>query len=141
MKHLSERGILFEGDSPITQFAYLELFYRLDPRFTSIAELPIINSEEGEKYAQQLWNNITFFRKIARKITHSESAILPLFVYDEKQSLSIAQQLWERGFYIPAIRYPTVARGQARLRITLRSIHTQDIIQQLIESIENGNIK
>ena len=47
MKHLSERGILFEGDSPITQFAYLELFYRLDPRFTSIAELPVINSEEA----------------------------------------------------------------------------------------------
>lgn len=105
------------------------------------AGIAIINSEEGEKYAQQLWNNITFFRKVARKITHSESAILPLFVYDEKQSLSIAQQLWERGFYIPAIRYPTVARGQARLRITLRSIHTQDIIQQLIESIENRNIK
>ncbi|MBL7789381.1 MAG: JAB domain-containing protein [Chitinophagales bacterium] len=47
MKHLSERGMLSERDSPLTQFAYLELFYRLDPRFTSIAQLPIVNCEES----------------------------------------------------------------------------------------------
>ena len=65
------------------------------------------------------------------------SAILPLLVGHEKTALSDAQQLWDLGFYIPAIRYPTVARGRARLRITLSSAHNRDAIEQLIEAIEN----
>ena len=45
--------------------------------------------------------------------------------------MTAAQTLRELGFFIPAIRYPTVARGQARLRITLTADHTAEEIFQL----------
>ena len=101
------------------------------------AGIAIINSEEGEKLAEQLWKNISFFQNSMSQTSQPSSAILPLLVGHEKTALSAAQQLWDLGFYIPAIRYPTVARGRARLRITLSSTHNRDAIEQLIEAIEN----
>jgi 7-keto-8-aminopelargonate synthetase-like enzyme len=39
--------------------------------------------------------------------------------------------LRERGIFVPAIRYPTVARGKARLRVTVTAAHTADDVQEL----------
>ncbi|MBX9577861.1 MAG: 8-amino-7-oxononanoate synthase [Chthoniobacterales bacterium] len=101
------------------------------------AGITIINSEEGEKLAEQLWKNISFFQNLSHnQITSASSAILPLIVGQEKMTLSAAQQLWDLGFYIPAIRYPTVPRDRARLRITLSSAHEHRVIEQLAGSIE-----
>ena len=71
-----------------------------------------------------------------RQTSQPSSAILPLLVGQEKTALAVAQQLWDLGFYVPAIRYPTVARGSARLRITLSSAHTRDAIEQLVGAAE-----
>ncbi len=57
--------------------------------------------------------------------------ILPLIVGDEAEAVAAADALRERGFYIPAIRYPTVARGKARLRMTLTADHTVPDIEAL----------
>lgn len=100
------------------------------------AGIAIINSEEGEELAKQLWNNIPFFQKAMRQTSQPSSAILPLLVGQEKTALAVAQQLWDLGFYVPAIRYPTVARGSARLRITLSSAHTRDAMEQLVGAAE-----
>jgi 8-amino-7-oxononanoate synthase len=43
--------------------------------------------------------------------------------------------LREHGILLPAIRYPTVARGEARLRITASAAHSEADIQQLIEML------
>ena len=56
---------------------------------------------------------------------HSSSAIVPLIVGDEKNATRVADELFARGYLLSAIRYPSVARGQARLRATLRSDHTR----------------
>jgi 7-keto-8-aminopelargonate synthetase-like enzyme len=56
--------------------------------------------------------------------------------------MDIAAHLREQGVYIPAIRYPTVARGQARLRLTLSAAHTPaDVAQMLaaLDSVLNSN--
>ena len=100
------------------------------------AGIALINSKEGERLAEQLWKNISFFQDAMRQTNESQSAILPLILGQEKRALSAAQQVWDLGFYVPSIRYPTVPRGRARLRITLSSAHERDAIEQLVGAIE-----
>jgi len=47
----------------------------------------------------------------------------------------LAKALQNGGFFVPAIRYPTVAKGSARLRITVTAAHTEDQIRALCEAI------
>ncbi len=54
------------------------------------------------------------------------SAIVPLIIGAESDALAAAATLLERGIFVPAIRYPTVARGQARLRVTLTAAHAPE---------------
>ena len=50
---------------------------------------------------------------------------------DEQAALDLAQALNEEGFLVPAIRYPTVAKGKARLRITVTASHDDTQIRAL----------
>ena len=59
------------------------------------------------------------------------SAIQPLICGEASAALAMAAALRERGFLIPAIRYPTVPRGSARLRVTLSASHTDTEIDAL----------
>lgn len=56
----------------------------------------------------------------------TQSAIVPIPVGDETAALRAAARLLDEGFWIPAIRYPTVARGEARLRASVMSAHARD---------------
>ena len=60
-----------------------------------------------------------------------QSAILPLLVGAESRALQIAAALHNEDIFLPAIRYPTVARGAARLRLTITADHTPDDIAAL----------
>lgn len=99
------------------------------------AGVAIINSEEGEQRAEQLSENIAFFQKMIASKKETESAILPIFLGEEKKALAAAAALLNLGFFIPAIRYPTVARGEARLRVALCSAHHFETIKQLVTRI------
>ena len=68
---------------------------------------------------------------------NSGSAIFPLIVGDEQAALDLAAALKNEGFLVPAIRYPTVAKGSARLRITVTAAHQEDHIRSLCEAIRN----
>lgn len=50
---------------------------------------------------------------------NAQSAIVPIIIGDEARAMAKSKELLERGYYIPAIRYPTVAKGAARLRLSL----------------------
>ncbi len=54
----------------------------------------------------------------------SQTAIQPLVVGANAAAVALADALWARGFWVPAIRPPTVPQGTARLRITLSAAHT-----------------
>jgi len=54
---------------------------------------------------------------------------------DEGRALVLAAALLERGILAPAIRYPTVARGSARIRIALSSLHSNQQVSALAETI------
>jgi 8-amino-7-oxononanoate synthase len=65
----------------------------------------------------------------------SETAIQPLLIGDNQQSLKLSEGLRERGIWVAAIRPPTVPPGTARLRITLSAAHTDEDVDQLIKAL------
>jgi 7-keto-8-aminopelargonate synthetase-like enzyme len=66
-----------------------------------------------------------------------QSAIIPVLIGDESAAVATSAALRERDIFVPAIRYPTVARGQARLRVTLTATHTPDDIAQLVAALDS----
>jgi 7-keto-8-aminopelargonate synthetase-like enzyme len=62
-------------------------------------------------------------------------AIHPIFVGDEQAAMDLSRSLQMEGFLVPAIRYPTVAKGAARLRITVTAAHTEAQIRALAAAI------
>ena len=66
----------------------------------------------------------------------ARSAIFPWIVGEEQAALDLAAALQSDGFLVPAIRYPTVAKGTARLRITVTAAHEEAQIEALCETIK-----
>ncbi|HEX8373269.1 MAG TPA: 8-amino-7-oxononanoate synthase [Chthoniobacterales bacterium] len=103
------------------------------------AAVQFVSSAEGDERRKILWRNIRHLEKGLRKIDPEYpaacSAILPWIVGDEEAALLLARSLFEEGFHVPAIRYPTVARSSARLRITVNARHTLEQINALCEAL------
>ncbi|MBT3744919.1 MAG: aminotransferase class I/II-fold pyridoxal phosphate-dependent enzyme, partial [Candidatus Thioglobus sp.] len=64
--------------------------------------------------------------------------IQPLIIGESEKALKISQTLFNQGFYVSAIRPPTVPKNTARLRITLSADHTQSQIEQLLNKIKHA---
>ncbi len=71
----------------------------------------------------------------AKAHDHFPSAILPVIIGDEDAAMQLSARLLTEGLLIPAIRYPTVARGTARLRVTLSAAHQPKQIERLITAL------
>jgi 8-amino-7-oxononanoate synthase len=103
------------------------------------AALQIVRSGEGDALRSRLRNNVFLLAKslvtLARKNPQPASAIFPVVIGDEAKALRLAESLLAHGFLVPAIRYPTVARGAARIRIALSSSHTPKQIDTLSGAI------
>ena len=82
---------------------------------------------------QNLRDNVKFFCDALQRegvnVELSPSAIVPIVIGDEAKAMQISAKLQEQGILIPAIRYPTVAKGQARLRASLMATHTRKQLQ------------
>ncbi|HEX3717644.1 MAG TPA: 8-amino-7-oxononanoate synthase [Verrucomicrobiae bacterium] len=101
------------------------------------AGVRLAQSDVGEKRRNQLWANVA---QICRHIESKGSAIIPIMVGDEQKAAQLAAMLRERGVFIPAIRFPTVSRGQARLRLTVTAAHTREDIEQLLTVLRSVNL-
>ena len=82
---------------------------------------------------QALRDNVKFFYESLKRegvnVEQSPSAIVPIVIGDEAKAMQVSAKLQEQGILIPAIRYPTVAKGQARLRASLMATHTKEQLQ------------
>ena len=106
------------------------------------AALEFLSSEAGEARRVLLWRRIGALRNAvpalassAAGATQNGSAIHPLLVGDEQEAIDLARTLQSEGFLVPAIRYPTVAKGAARLRITVTAAHEEAQIRRLAEAV------
>ena len=74
--------------------------------------------------------------------TGGESHIVPVMIGDERQAVAVAEQLRQKGFWVQAVRTPTVPRGTARLRLSLSaSIKAEQLAtlpKQIAEQISSA---
>jgi len=68
------------------------------------------------------------------------SPILPLIIGGENDAMTAAAALREQGYLIPAVRFPTVPRRQARLRLTLGANHTTAEVEELLQTLRRLGI-
>ena len=104
-----------------------------------LASLDIIQGEEGHARRAHLQALIAQLRrdlKLKRwTLMPSDTAVQPIVIGDNAESLKAAATLYEQGFWVPAIRPPTVPVGTARLRITLSAAHTAEDLALLIDAV------
>ena len=98
--------------------------------------IEIAQSPEGGRLRECLWENI---RNLAAELQapKPESAIIPHILGPENAATSASTELLQKGFLVAAIRFPTVAKGAARLRFTVTSLHHPDQIRSLGEVFRN----
>lgn len=91
----------------------------------SLKAIEIVESEPERR--TKLWENIKWMK--------ASSPIIPFIVGSSEKALAASQSLFEKGFWVGAIRYPTVAKGTERLRITLMATHSTEQIKSLSEAL------
>ncbi len=106
------------------------------------ASVRLVQSAEGEARRAQLWQNVDQTKNAVINagwaLPPVQSAIIPLMVGGETKATRLANALREQNLFIPAIRYPTVARGAARLRLTVTAAHSADDIAALGRALQGA---
>jgi 8-amino-7-oxononanoate synthase len=101
------------------------------------ASLAILRAERGRR--DRLGQLITRFRDgaVARGLPVSASItpIQPILVPGAEQCLAASRQLMDRGFWVSAIRHPTVPAGTERLRVTLSAGHREQDVEALLDAL------
>ena len=111
----------------------------------ALAAVNFLGSSEGEERRRLLWERIGLMKdllprnELNEKASVVNSAIFPWIVGDEQAAIDLAASLQSEGFLVPAIRYPTVAKGSARLRITVTASHGENQIRSLCGAIKRAN--
>lgn len=86
-------------------------------------------------YLQQLLLQHAALAALVPTTWRAPSPILPLVLGDSETAVQWQQRLLASGFYLPAIRPPTVSAGQARLRLSLTALQTLQQLQALVEAL------
>jgi len=101
----------------------------------ALTSLQLIGGAEGQARRATLRANIATFQQASGLLTSHATPILPLVLGSNDAVLHASAALESRGFLVPAIRFPTVPRGTARLRISLSAAHSTTSIQCLAQAL------
>jgi glycine C-acetyltransferase len=100
-----------------------------------IEALDIIRDEPER--LERLWANTRAFKDGLHELGFdtgaSETPITPVITGVEEPTQAFARRLFEEGVFCPAIVFPTVARGQARVRTIVTADHTGDDLSEALE--------
>ena len=105
------------------------------------AALEFMLSPAGERRRQTLRDNLCHFADEMPHLFSGDrkimSAIVPIVLGPAEAALEASQLLASKGFFVPAIRYPTVPKDAARLRVTISARHTDRQITALCALLRN----
>lgn len=108
----------------------------------AISAIPIAKKGHLQK---RLASNIQFFASRLRKqgftLGGSSSQIIPVMIGDEKKAVVLSQELLKRGAFAQAVRYPTVKKGSARLRVSLTAMHTKSHLRTALDAFSAAGRK
>jgi glycine C-acetyltransferase len=125
------------GSRELIDFLYLRarpfLFSTSHPPATvgaCQAAFALLDSPDGEKLVKKLWTNTKFFKRELKKrgfeFKASETPIIPIHVGEAAKAFEFSKKLFEAGVFAPAVGYPTVAEGKARLRAIVSATHKRE---------------
>lgn len=104
------------------------------------ASLKIIEGQEGDQRRAHLATLIERTRAILQNTrwspVDSHTAVQPLIIGGNEETLKLAAELDEYRMWVPAIRPPTVPVGTSRLRISLSAAHSLDDLAKLDEALQ-----
>jgi 8-amino-7-oxononanoate synthase len=111
----------------------------LPPGIAGATRMALRLMDEESWRRERLHSNIARFRSLAQgagiELADSQTPIQPIELGSAERALAVSGALWERGFWVTAIRPPTVPEGTARLRITLSAAHRDEQIDRLVEAL------
>ncbi|GAB4373809.1 MAG: 8-amino-7-oxononanoate synthase [Deltaproteobacteria bacterium] len=97
--------------------------------------------DEDPSLLRALWRNGEIFREemAARgRTVGSESAIVPIRVGGDRETMEVSRSVFERGVFVHGIRPPTVPEGTGRLRLTLMATHPPDAVREAAAAIDDA---
>ena len=104
----------------------------------AIAAVPLAKKGDLQKRLQK---NVQYFssemKKLGFMLGTSTSQIIPIIIGSEKTAIEFSNGLLNLGVFVHAIRYPTVQKGSARLRVSLTAMHKQKHLDVAIAAFEN----
>ncbi|MES2981278.1 MAG: 8-amino-7-oxononanoate synthase [Verrucomicrobiota bacterium] len=100
----------------------------------AISAIQLIRSQEGAELRGKLFQNISILQP------NHPSAILPIILRENQTALAAAEKLKQNGYFIPAIRFPTVPKNTARLRITLSAKHPTEVVEDLLRITSSAQL-
>jgi len=141
-KALGSHGAYIAGSSALRSFlinrARSFIFSTSPPSPVAAASrkaIEITASPEGDLLRAKLWKNLRLLPSLLA-IAAPASAILPFIIGNESAAVETSARLLDQGFLVPAIRFPTVARGTARLRVTITASHAASAIESLAQALQ-----
>ena len=109
------------------------------PPCAPAAALAALKVMQQENLPRRLQNNLQIFLQLARRkklpLMASRTPVQPLMLGSDEAVLRASSRLRDLGFFVAAIRPPTVPEGTARLRVTLSAVHKDEDIGRLIEAL------
>jgi glycine C-acetyltransferase len=134
------------GSRDLIDFLYLRarpfLFSTSHPPATAAAcqaAFTLLDSVEGEKLVKKLWANTKFFKRELKKrgfqFKASETPIIPIHVGDAAKAFEFSRKLFDAGVFAPAVGYPTVAEGKARLRAIVSAAHKREYLLKAADTL------
>ncbi|HEY7585493.1 MAG TPA: 8-amino-7-oxononanoate synthase [Candidatus Deferrimicrobiaceae bacterium] len=103
----------------------------------TLAAIKLLSKEPA--ILESLWRNQKAFRaemEARGRTVGSRTAIVPILVGGDKETMTVSKTLFDRGVFVHGIRPPTVPEGTGRLRLTLMATHTQDMIRTAASQID-----
>jgi glycine C-acetyltransferase len=104
---------------------------------TCQAAFSLLASREGAELISRLWENTRFFQKglVEQGFppSSSETPISPIHVGDAAKAFELSRELFKAGVFAPAVGFPTVAEGKARLRAIVTATHTRKELEKALD--------
>lgn len=102
----------------------------------SLVSLQMIRDQpERRRRVQQLASQLRNMLSIESDAIESTVPIIPVLIGGDRETLAASNRLGKAGFYVPAIRPPTVPEGTARLRVSLSAAHDESMVSRLAAAI------
>jgi glycine C-acetyltransferase len=103
-----------------------------------IAALDVMNDEPDR--LRRLWERTRSLKKGLADLGFdtgiSETPITPVITGDETKAVELSRGLWDEGVFTPAVVFPTVGRGKARVRTIVTADHTEEDLREALSAFE-----